>query len=248
MVAVNVITGEEAAKVLKRYGFSDTRIIRILDIAREFTNKNEPCPGGFVGVRFRGNVSGHPGQYLYEIEDHTGKPAEKVAPATGKRYTQGDENESDSSQDKTPTQRRRNTMPPRSKSRTQTAPAPEPEAVNGDAPDLSAYLTKDYTATQGDFLDWFEQEVAKLDNITSERALVLGAVLYGHFQRSDFNHQRKEARRAERAAPAPAPAPASDESTPAAPARPARRTAPAAAPAKPAAPARGRGSKAGAPY
>jgi len=112
------------------------------------------------------------------------------------------------------------------------APAPEPEA-NGF--DIQMYLDKDYSATMNDYLDWAEQELGDLSKISADRLFVLGTQLYPHFQKSDLNIERREARRAARSAPAE-PEPAA-----AAPARGRRgsRSAPATEPAEPA-PARGR--------
>jgi hypothetical protein len=100
-------------------------------------------------------------------------------------------------------------MPPAKGRRAATAPPPpaEPEA-NGQV-DFQKYISKDLSPTMADYVEWFEQEVASLDDIPVDKILVLGVSLYGHFQKSDFNIDRREARRANRApAPEPEPEPA----------------------------------------
>jgi hypothetical protein len=108
--------------------------------------------------------------------------------------------------------------------------------------DYQFYIDKDLTATMRDYVEWFEKNVSKLNKLDEDKILTLGVSLYSHFQKSDFNVDRREARRAEREAAAEAP----PEPEPAAPARGRGRRAPAAtapanaAPARSGRPARGR--------
>jgi hypothetical protein len=99
-----------------------------------------------------------------------------------------------------------------------------------------------------DYVTWFEDNVASLDDIPVDKILTLGSSLYGHFQKSEFNVSRREARRAARE-PDPEPEPVK----PAGRGRPRRTAAPEPEPEPAPAPARrGRGrskpSTAEAPY
>lgn len=259
---MKVISGTLALRRLQEdYGFSEERARKILNIAWEFENKAEPCEGGYIHVFYHGwspptgNVA-VPRYHLFAIEDHTGKTREKtagkVAVVNATRYNQGDRMPSKYSSAKATTMRR-NTMPP---SRTRTrqpaaAPEPEPEvtASNGEAPDQDAvierYLTKNLTATQEDFIEWFDDNVTDhvaLGKTDPDRLMILANQTYGMFQQSDFNRDRKAERKAQResaaaAEPEPEPEPvrpaarrgkgrpaAAPEQAAPAPARPARRT------------------------
>jgi hypothetical protein len=90
---------------------------------------------------------------------------------------------------------------------TQPAPAPEPEPENNGQVDFQKYLDKDLSPTMSDYVDWFEENVASLDDVPVDKILALGSSLYPHFQKSEFNVSRREARKAERA-PEPEPEPA----------------------------------------
>lgn len=95
-------------------------------------------------------------------------------------------------------------MPP---ARGRRAPAPpvEPEPVNGEV-DYGTYLDKAPTAKMTDYATWFEDNVASLKELGKSdpaRLLQLGSTLYPHFQKSEFNIEQSEKRRAERSAPEP---------------------------------------------
>jgi hypothetical protein len=118
--------------------------------------------------------------------------------------------------------------------------------------DFQRYLDKDLSPTMADFVTWFEDNVASLDDVPVDKILTLGAGLYGHFQRSEFNVERREARRAART---PAPDPEPEPAKPSGRGRPRRTAAPEPEPEPEPAPAparRGRGrskpSTAEAPY
>ena len=132
---------------------------------------------------------------------------------------------------------------------TAPAPAPEPEA-NGEV-DFQKYLDKDLSPTMQDYVEWFEENVAALEDVPVDKLLTLGSALYPHFQKSDFNIARREERKANRA-PAPEPEPEPESAKPAAKGRGRGRAAvPAPEPAAPPARRRGRtAAKAGAeaPY
>jgi hypothetical protein len=64
--------------------------------------------------------------------------------------------------------------------------------------DYQKYVDKPFSPTMADYVEWFEQNVASLDDLDVDRILVLGVSMYSHFQKSDFNIDRRDARRAER--------------------------------------------------
>jgi hypothetical protein len=208
--------------------FPEPKARRLLNIAWEFGQKAEPCPGGYVHVWYHGKDDTN--TLLFSVVEHIGPSARKgVAQPTEKDYTQEETVPSRYGSGKAATRNRRkeSAMPPK---RTRAA-APEPEVAeaNGDAVDFKKYLTKPISPTMSDFAEWMDQEVPGWDKVEVDRILVIGVTLYSHFQKSQFNIDRREARRAEREAAAPEPEPA-------APARSGRgrsRTAP--APSKPAA-------------
>lgn len=134
-------------------------------------------------------------------------------------------------------------MPPRGR-RAAAAPV-EPEVEEVEENPFERHLTKELSPTMQDYAEWFEQEVASFDDVEPDRLLALGSTLYPHFQKSEMNQKRREARRSQRAV-APVDEPEEEEEAPA-PARKGRtvaKTAPAKAAAtepaaaKPAAPAR----------
>jgi hypothetical protein len=102
-----------------------------------------------------------------------------------------------------------------------------------------------------DFVTWFEDNVASLDDLPVDKILTVGINTYAHFQKSDFNVQRREERRAARQAAQPEPEP--EPAKPSGRGRPRRAAAPEPEPEPEPAPARrGRGrskpSTAEAPY
>jgi hypothetical protein len=90
-------------------------------------------------------------------------------------------------------------------SRARTAPEPEVAEQNGDAEDFGKYLDKPLTATMEDYVTWFEDNVAKLEDVPVDKLLTLGSTLYPKFQKSAFNQERREERAAARE-PEPEPA------------------------------------------
>jgi hypothetical protein len=204
-----------------------------------------PNADGFITVRYH-ELS------RFTVEDHREFP---VKPLDGRRrigYNRGSKGLPDRNHRQG--DRKGNHMPPATRGRrstTRPAPAPEPEPEQNGEVDFQRYLDKDLSPTMADFVTWFEDNVASLDDVPVDRILTLGAGLYGHFQRSEFNVERREARRAART---PAPEPEPEPAKPAGRGRPRRAAAapepepePAPAPAR-----RGRGrskpSTAEAPY
>jgi hypothetical protein len=194
------ITGAQALDRLTRdCRFAEERARRILNIAWEFGNKAEPCPGGYVHVFYQGPGNGG---HLFSVVEHIGdSPRRKVATGEIKDYTQG-KTEMPGQSGRATTNRRENKMP---RGRTRTAPEPEVAAANGEAEDFGKYLDKPLTATMEDYVTWFEDNVAKLEEVPVDKLLALGSTLYPKFQKSDFNISQREARAAERE-PEPEPA------------------------------------------
>lgn len=214
-----LLTGAQALdRLILDCRFPEATARRLLNIAWEFGQKAEPCPGGYVHIWYHGKDDTD--NHVFSVVEHIGNTQIKtVASGSRKRYTQVTEPEST---------RKGPTMPPR-KTR-QTAPAPEETASQNGEVDFQKYVEKNLTATMEDYVEWFEANVASLDDLPVDKILTLGVSLYSHFQRSDFNVERREARRAEREATRQD---AEDEPEPARPAKGTRaRTAPAkAAPA-----------------
>ena len=194
------------------YGFTEDEVrLTIIPVTAEHESQEWKIDGGgWVTVRYYGLSR-------FGLEEHSGnRQAKKVATPHPRRYSRDIPDLSENRKD--------NTMPARGRRQSAQAAPPEPETQNGDV-DFSVYLTKDISDTMTDYITWFEQNVAKLEDVEIDRLLVLGSSLYPHFQKSDFNIERREARRAAREA--------ASEPEPAA-ATPARRGGRAAA-AKPAA-------------
>jgi hypothetical protein len=101
-----------------------------------------------------------------------------------------------------------------------------------------------------DFVTWFEDNVASLDDLPVDKILTVGIATYGHFQRSDFNVNRREERRAARQSTRPDPEPEPEPAKPAGRGRSRRAAAPEPEPEpEPAAPTRrgrGRSTRSGA--
>lgn len=97
-------------------------------------------------------------------------------------------------------------MPPRTRAPKVTEPEPE-AAANGSRSkldNLQRYLEKDPTPVLSDYIEWFGYNVADPDKLSSDKLIELAVTFYGEFQGSDFNKDRRAARRAEREAAAPA--------------------------------------------
>lgn len=125
--------------------------------------------------------------------------------------------------------------------------APVVEEPEDEGKDYTVYADKPITPKMQDFHEWLE-EVTGLE--LDLRSVALGPTLYHDFQASDFNKERTEQRRAERASARTEP----DEEAPAKPARRGRAARPVAvadepeeAPAKPARAVRGRAAAKPAP-
>jgi len=213
--------------LMGQYGVTSQQADEIIRFTVQDTvnkSKEWKVENGFITLRYHGLSR-------FSLEDNT--DVKKVVNRRSLGY-------SSTRTHKTSSARKGMDMPPR-RGKPAAAPA-EPEA-NGDI-DLTTYLTKDLSATMGDYATWFRDNVGDPDEIESDRLLALGSSLYPHFQKSDFNIAQRAARRAARTAEA------APEPEPAAPARGrgrGARNAPAAPPA--AAPARGgrgrRGAAAG---
>jgi hypothetical protein len=172
---------------------------------------------GFITLRYHGLSR-------FSLEDNTG--VKKVVNRRKLGY-------SSSRTHNEPARKGKTVMAP-AKGRRAAAPAPEPEPVNGEV-DFSTYLSKDLSATMADYAQWFDDnvtDVAALGKADPDRLLALGSSLYPHFQRSQFNIDRRAERRAARTAEA--------EPEPAAPARGRGRGRAAAPATPPAAAPRGR--------
>jgi hypothetical protein len=182
--------------------FEDWRALRILEIARDYQLKREPCPGGYVEVQCHGRMTRYrdettfPDHYLFSVIENVGEtPRRKVAAGEIKDYTHGNTDPKPGRPGRAKSTSRRNKMP---RGRTRTAPEPEVAEANGDAEDFGRYLEKPLTATMADYVEWFEANVARLEDVPVDKLLALGSTLYPKFQKSDFNIQRREERAAAR--------------------------------------------------
>jgi hypothetical protein len=198
--------------------FAEDRARRVLNIAWEFGEKAEPCPGGYVHVYYHGKEGG---EHYFSVVEHLGPEAERkavkgLAQPDGKRYTQrkqastsgGSREGKDEKMARTAAAAKPAPAQPAKRGR-KPAPAPEPEQ-NGDMNDeergeaAQRYLNKPFTATMQDYVEWFETYVSELKPLPKDRILVLGIQLYGlFFQKSPFNRERTAERREERASAAP---------------------------------------------
>jgi hypothetical protein len=196
-----LITGADALmRLIRDCRFPEEKARRLLNIAWEFGQKAEPCPGGYVHIWYHGKDDA--GNHVFSVIEHIGdSPRRKVATGEIKDYTQG-KTEMPGRSGRATTNRRENKMP---RGRTRTAPEPEVAAANGEAEDFGKYLDKPLTATMEDYVTWFEDNVAKLEEVPVDKLLALGSTLYPKFQKSDFNISQREARAAERE-PEPEPA------------------------------------------
>jgi hypothetical protein len=198
------ISGETALLRLTRdCKFEDWRALRILEIARDYQLKREPCPGGYVEVQCHGRVTRYrdetvfPDHYLFSVIENVGEtPRRKVATGEIKDYTQGNTDPKPGRPGRAQSTSRRKEMPRGSRAR--TAPEPEVAEQNGDAEDFGKYLDKPLTATMEDYVTWFEANVARLEDVPVDKLLSLGSTLYPKFQKSDYNIQRREERAAAR--------------------------------------------------
>ena len=127
-----LITGADALMRLTRdCRFPEPKARRVLNIAWEFGQKAEPCPGGYVHVWYHGKDDTD--NHIFSVVEHIGSPQErKVAKDPEKDYTQGKTSKTMPRRSgKAITETTKGTtMPPR-KTR-QAAPEPETASQNGD--------------------------------------------------------------------------------------------------------------------
>lgn len=192
-----------------------------------------PAGRGYIDIIYHGKSS-------FSIEEIIRNFPSGVAPTRRVDYTKRND------KPRRVTSRRANQMPPRGRKAAAAEVAPEPEVDETDP--LLKHLTKDLSATMEDYVDWLEQEYPELLKEGWDRIAVFAVYAYPTFQKSDFNIERRSARKAERAASAPAAEEPEPETE--APARRGRKAAaPAKAAAKPAPPRRGKAAAAtAAPY
>jgi hypothetical protein len=159
-----------------------------------------PDAEGFITVRYHGLSR-------FTLEDHREFPRKRVAIRPLPEYNRGSKGLPARKPGITNTRRDTHMPPARGRRSTAAAAAPpaEPEA-NGEV-DFQKYLDKDLSPTMVDYVEWFEENVAALEDVPVDKLLSLGSALYPHFQKSDFNIDRREARKAARE-PEPEPAPA----------------------------------------
>jgi hypothetical protein len=198
----------DMARFVMKYTADDTR--------KPSKEWKVPNSDGFITLRYAA-----PGRF--ELEDHTESSSRKgVAIRPMPEYNR-------KGNAKVPHPRRDSPMPAaRGRRAAQVAP-PEPDPEENGQIDFQRYLDKDLSPTMTDYVTWFEDNVAALEDVPVDKLLSLGSALYPHFQKSDFNINQREARKSERAAPEPEPEP-----EPARPARGRPRKTAATAPATPA--------------
>lgn len=222
-VMVLITGGQALTRLTRDCRFPEAKARRLLNIAWEFGQKAEPCPGGYVHIWYHGKDDTD--QYIYSVVEHIG-----LANSERKAYTEQVPSKYSSGKARIKQQEGK-TMPPK---RTRQA-APEPETVeqNGSTSKLDnvqKYLDRDNTPTLADYAEWFTENVVDPTQVDADRLMGLAVTFYGEFQASDFNRERKAERKAERAAAAPA-----EEEPEPEPAKPAARGRGARTAAKPAA-------------
>lgn len=145
------------------------------------------------------------------------KSPQEGAKPTGMRYTSGvQERRSLAGRSRgrsdQKTTGRRTAMAPRGKAQAE----PEVEETVSER-DFTVYAEKELSPTMHDYVTWvvdnvFDGDEKAFEEAAPEQLLYIGITVYQHFQRSDFNKERKEARRAEKAEAAEAKAAAKAES------------------------------------
>jgi hypothetical protein len=158
-----------------------------------------PHAEGFITLRYHGLSR-------FTLEDHTEKPDKPLAIRSLPGYNRGSKGLPARGTGITST-RRDAPMPPARGRRAATAPPPPAEPENNGEVDFQKYLDKDLSPTMADYVEWFEDNVAALEEVPVDKLLALGSSLYPHFQKSDFNIERREARKTSRQ-PEPEPEPA----------------------------------------
>jgi len=158
-----------------------------------------PHSEGFITVRYHGLSR-------FTVEDHREFPRKRVAQQREMEYNRRSKGLPDRNR-----QDRRGTHMPPARGRRSTAKVepPEVEASQNGEVDYQKYLDKDLSPTMSDYVEWFEDNVAALEDVPVDKLLALGSSLYPHFQKSEFNISRREERRGARAPePEPEPEPA----------------------------------------
>jgi hypothetical protein len=94
-------------------------------------------------------------------------------------------------------------MPPRKNAGRKPAAAPEPEVEETPASTskldrLEKYLEGNITPTLTDYAEWFGDNVADPDQLDTDRLIALAVTFYSEFQASDFNRERRAARKEQR--------------------------------------------------
>jgi len=202
-----MLRGEDALLRLTRdCRFPKAKARQLLNIAWEFGQKAESCPGGYVHIWYHGKDDNQ--EHVFSVVEHIGKSQpERVAAGKDKRYTQSrNETPSRKTGMAEPKQAKGKTMPPKRTSTRQATPEPEAPA-NGEV-NLQKYVTKDFSPTMADYITWMDEALPGWDKLEVDRILVLGVQAYSDFQKSDFNIQRRAERRAEREQGAADPEPA----------------------------------------
>jgi hypothetical protein len=187
-----LITGEQALQRLTLdCHFPEAKARRLLNIAWEFGQKAEPCPGGYVHIWYHGIDDTD--QHVFSVIEHIGRKAGKaLAQSARKQYTERNSSKLTLGE----------TMPPRRRPAQTKQPEPEVEETgNGSTSKLDRldkYLTGNITPTLTDYVEWFGANVTDPDKLDSERLIALAVTFYGEFQASDFNKDRKAERKAAR--------------------------------------------------
>jgi hypothetical protein len=183
----------------RKYGFTMEQTRFLLrytadDVRKPSKEWKVPNSDGFITLRYV-----DPSRF--DLEDHTENSSRKgVAIRPVPEYNR-------KGNAKVPHPRRDSPMPTaRGRRAAQVAP-PEPEPEENGTIDFQRYLDKDLSPTMTDYVTWFEENVAALEDVPVDKLLSLGSAMYPHFQKSEFNITQREARRSERARPEPEPEP-----------------------------------------
>jgi hypothetical protein len=194
-----LITGADALlRLTMDCRFPEAKARRLLNIAWEFGQKSEPCPGGYVHIWYHGIDDTK--QHVFSVVEHIGnKQPGKVAAAKGKRYTQSTSEtpSRDTGTAETTRTTKGTTMPPKRTRTRQADPEPETASQNGEV-DYQKYAEKAFSPTMTDYIAWMDEILPGWDKMEVDRILVLGVSMYSHFQKSEFNQAQRKARKATR--------------------------------------------------
>jgi hypothetical protein len=217
MTTPRISEGPLFDQLVDKYGFRDDVAERILEIARRVGPNAVPVSNGFITITYQGRSLNVPHYRKYIVETHTGNIARKVAHPVRMNYN------SSSDVPVPPNRKKGANMATRRTAK--AAPVEEPEEVE-EAGQFDGHLTKNLSPTMQDYAVWFEDNVAPLDDVDPARLLALGSSLYPHFQKSEFNQERREERKSARSSAVEEP---EEEELEEEPAKPARRPARSAA-------------------